>query len=293
MPHVRLGACWAAAWLALALPLIGPTAARLAAAPAAEEDAWDAFSADLSIRHAYVDAAGVIVQTPPPAVDMHVERRKSGGSWRTALTLTRIEKPAVRDGSQLITLDNPFLVVRMEYDGDGTAPRFFNVSGQRVALPDAAANRLLAVSPEEIGDLPVANLSSPAIVRGAVLPVRPDWIDNIVATPAKQSARQLAIEARFGRRRGRVNGLDRYLATAGGVTCEMLVNRSAAVPVEVNVVQSGLLAARTQYSHETRPDGVMIRRLLRAERVVSVEQGTRILSEITLTGVTVSAGAGQ
>jgi hypothetical protein len=154
-----------------------------------------------------------------------------------------------------------------------------------VPAPDLAARNLIALPSTLKAGLPVADLARPTIVRAGVAATRPDWIDNIVATPARRTARRQALEQRYGVKRGRVNGLDQYVATTGDTTCEVLVNGDAVVPVELNVARSGLLASHSLFTHESWPDGVLVRRLLHAERAVPERQGSRLLTDVSLTSV--------
>jgi hypothetical protein len=259
------------------------------ATPAAD-DGWDAFSADVSLQQALVSSSGAILQTPP-AIDMRIERVKQSTGWRTNVTLRRLEHPAVRAGSGTATLDNPFLVVRMEYDGDGTAPRFFNQAGLRVNAPGDLDLALLA--PSMASTMPKANLGSTSIIRTRFTASNPEWMENVVATPAKRLNRRAAIEQRYGPMRGRVNGMDQYLASAGDMTCELLVNSDAVVPVEVNVARSTALIGRSLFTHEMKPDGVMIRRVLHSERAVAIGKNNRIVADVTMNNVSLSKAGAQ
>jgi hypothetical protein len=141
--------------------------------------------------------------------------------------------------------------------------------------------------------MPQANLGSTSIIRTRFLTSNPDWMENVVATPAKRLNRRAAIEQRYGAMRGRVNGMDRYLANAGDMTCELLVNSDAVVPVEVNVARSTTLVGRSLFTHETKPDGVLIRRLLHAERAVAIGSNNRIVADVTMNNVSLAKAGAQ
>jgi len=141
--------------------------------------------------------------------------------------------------------------------------------------------------------LPPANLGSSSIIRTRFVASNPDWIDNVVATPAKRLDRRKAIERRYGPKRGRVNGMDRYLASAGDMTCELLVNSDAVVPVEMNLARTATLIGRSLFTHETQPDGVLIRRLLHSERAVAIGSNNRAVVDVTMTNVSLSRAGAQ
>lgn len=287
---LRLSRWPAAAAAILSLFIATRTPPLSAMATPVADDGWDAFSADVSLQQALVSSTGTILQTPP-AIDMRIERVRRSTGWRTNVTLRRLEQPVVRAGSGTAILDNPFLVVRMEYDGDGTAPRFFNQAGLRVNPPGDLDRALL--EPSMASTVPEANLGSTSIIRTRFVSSNPDWIDNVVATPAKRLNRRAAIEQRYGPKRGRVNGMDRYLANAGDMTCELLVNSAAVVPVELNVARSTALIGRSLFTYEMKPDGVMIRRVLHAERAVAIGSNNRIVADVTMSNVSLSNAGAQ
>jgi hypothetical protein len=251
----------------------------------------DTFDADISIRQSLVDAKGQLIRTPP-AVAMHITRSLGAtGTWKTTLTLTGHDKPSVKSGTTVKQLDNPFLITRMEYDGDGSVPRLFNALGQPVAGP-TEADRLRLKSTVPPGQAVIDwtavhnQLSTPVIAASTS-----DWIDHVIATPAKRPDRRKAIESKFGKAKGRVNGLDRHVLTEGDAVHEMLVNPDAIVPVELNSVEKGVLVGRTMFGYAPGASGALIRRLTHAERAVPEIAGARVVTDLELTNVVVVRGA--
>lgn len=271
----------------------GANRAPVLAAPAAAiDDGWDTFGADVSIQQALVAPSGAVVLTPP-AVAMRLERSRIATGWRTRVTLQEVQKALARTAAGTTALDNPFLVTRLEYDGDGTLARFFNREGQRVVPPGSRERSVIDLPAAVVSaaNLPIVDLANPAIVRGGTRSPAPDWLENVVATPGERQARRAALEGRYGSMRGRVNGMDQYVSTAGNTTCEVLVASDAVVPVEINVARDSALVGRSTFTHDRRPDGVAIRRLLHAERVSATGRG-RLVTDVALANVTLTkAGA--
>jgi hypothetical protein len=259
----------------------------MSAVPEVVEDTWDSLTADMSVQQALVTAGGTVLNAPP-VVDMTMERKRTATGWRTNVMLRRVDRPTVRTSSGVTQLDNPFLVVRMEYDGDGTAARFFNRYGVRVNPPGMPDRALLNIPSSATIPMPVVDLANPSIIRSRFGASNPEWMDNVVSSPGKRLARRTALERRYGAMRGRVNGMDQYVATAGDTTCEVLVNGEAVVPVEVNLARNAALVGRSMFTHERRPDGVMIRRVLHSEHASTIGKNNRAVMDVTMQNVVLS-----
>src|SRR5687767_8120044 len=100
-----------------------------ASAPGGSASAADRLSGNLIVRHQRVDAAGSPTGPATPAIVLRLERRRDNGRWRTSLSLKSSEPVWVESLTGRLSLENPFVVARFEYDEDGTPPRLFNRSG--------------------------------------------------------------------------------------------------------------------------------------------------------------------
>jgi hypothetical protein len=262
----------------------GPAGGVLTAQSA---DVVHTFGADVSVTQAYQtsDGAEAPNHVPPPALVLRVQRWKTTSGWCTAVSVKDIERPlAWAPGKTHVALDNPFLVTRMEYDSDGTPARFFNARGERVASPKAA-DRALIAAPRPAG-APAPDLTGLRIPRTTPGAVGPGWLDNIVLPAGQRAARRLALWGRYGAPRARVNGLDQHVFASGDATYEVLADPEAGVPVEINVARRAALESRTLLTHETRPDGALVRRLLHDERVSGTS--THAITDVTVTNLTIT-----
>lgn len=247
---------------------------------------WDAFSADVSFRQAFLKADGTPHAVQPPLSTFRLERTRSSRGWRTVVTLRRIDKVSFMVNRTMRAVDNPHVIARMEVDGDGLAPRLYNADGRLVALPTDADRRLLKAPVPADMTPPDWNALATRVAATALVPAQDAWIDSVIATPDRRVARRQAIERSFGPPRGRVAGLDQYVATTGDVTREMLVNAELAVPIEINTAQGGRLTTRATFSHEPRANGVFVRRYSRGERVFPEAGGVRVITDVEMTNVT-------
>lgn len=247
---------------------------------------WDRFSADLSFRQAFIKPDGTPQQTQPPAATFRLERTRSLRGWHTLITLRTIDRVTYKAAGVTRTTDNPYVIARMESDGDGRPPRLYNLQGQLVTLPTAIDRQLLATPVPTSFKVPDWNALATRVATTALLPAQDAWIDSVIATPDRRTTRRQAIEARFGLPRGRVSGLDQYVATTGDVTNEMLVNTDIVVPIEVNTALRGTLTTRTMFAHEPKAGGVFVRRFSHAERILPEAAGVRAVTDIEISNVT-------
>jgi hypothetical protein len=248
-----------------------------------------AFRADVALRQGRVRIDGRPVGPPAPAISFRIERARRPTGWRTTMTLRGFDQPLVESATGTVELDNPFLITRVEYDEANGEPRFYNSRGVRVPQP-TAADRVLFDLPSSRSERTVGVPSSlgERPRQSAVAP--DDWAAQIVATPGARADRQSSFERQLGRPQGRVAGLDRYLATNGDTTREVLVNPEAVVPVEVNTVSRGQLVARTTFGYDQHPNGAWVRKLLRSERVVPNASGLRSVLDVAVTNVVFERG---
>jgi hypothetical protein len=254
---------------------------------------WDTFRADLSIRYAVVRTDGQPAGPAAPAATVRLERRETGGRWKTTLTLRDIERPQIRGLSTSPIVDNPFLVVRMEYDEDGTPPRLYDRHQRLVHLP-RAADRLVFHTPATLAaGLPALPSRGNRAGSPRVPLTGRDWVDAILARPEHQLQRRAALDRQLGRAVGRVRGLDRFTTVSGDTVHEVLVDPQAAVPVELNTTRQGGLIARTTWTHIRNATGELVSRTSRTERLLAEGSGDRSVTITELANIQLVAGGAQ
>jgi hypothetical protein len=290
--HARIialtGAVTALAVTTLGTPLTARSTQRGGGPPL-----WDTFRADLSIRHALVRADGQPIGPAAPAATVGMERRETGGRWKTTLTLREIARPEIRGLSASAALDNPFQVVRMEYDEDGTPPRLYDRHNRLVRLPRAEDRRVFHTPATLAAGLPV--LPSLAGRVGAPPPAITgrEWVEAVLASPEQRVQRRAALERRLGRATGQVRGFDRFTSHSGDVEQEILVDPNTALPVEMNTTRQGTLVARTTWAHVRDTAGQLVSRTSRTERTVQGDSGDRSVTTTTLANIQLVAGGAR
>jgi hypothetical protein len=85
--------------------------------------------------------------------------------------------------------------------------------------------------------------------------------------------------------RGRVRGLDRFVATEADQSREVLVDPSSALPIEMNLMRGGTLVSHRTMRYEAGPGGTLVRRAMRSERLVSPVSGERAVVDTEFTSV--------
>ncbi len=264
-----------AAALAAAVIALGPTSvATLVAERAAERmpslsprDAWDTFTADLTIRRHLLAADGA-TSAEAPTVRYRWTRAQRAGGWKSIVEVSALTAPTVRTPKGPVLLEQPSSVVRIEDDEDGTPLRVFDRRGRPMHLPTVDDRRVLGEPVE--GSFRVPALPELAHPRAGRRGERGrDWVDGLVALPDRKAARREALSRRFGRANGRVRNLDRFITGDGTHTIEVLADSSTAVPVEINVARDGLPIAQSTLTYESATDGTLRRRAVRTEQRVS------------------------
>ncbi len=269
-----------------ALSLPGTTAtARLDAAPAQSKatpptERWNSFSAEITIRHSRVKADGAPTGVAGPAVKHRWQRRLTASGWKSTMTLGSEPPVTVQGLNGPKRIENPFAIVRIEDDEDGTPLRFFDRKGDQVRLPSAEElprfNR--TASPFSDNTLSLANAARPVSFGR-------DWSDALVASPARAATRRAALERRFGKPEGRVRALDRFLSIRGDETVEVLADPQLALPVEINVVRDRTLVSHTTMGYVRGVGGSLIRRALHMERPLPDASGERTVTDVEVDNV--------
>jgi hypothetical protein len=248
-------------------------------------------TADLRIRHQRVRGDGATLGGAP-AVAVHLERRRRAGHWKTTVTVTGLDRPSVRTMRGLVSLDNPFVASRLEYE-DGQAPRLYNRAGQLVSFAQESDRRLLGLgAAQRRTNWDPAQIA--ARVGSGVLPPG-DEVDpaGLVASPARSAERRERLVARWGAAQGRVRGFDRFVSMRGDVSQEMLVDPSSSLPVELNTIRQGRLAVHARFDY--RPDAALglVRQSARTEEAVGDAEGTRLVTEVEVRDVAFTDGGVQ
>jgi hypothetical protein len=221
-----------------------------------------------------------------------MNRHLQGGRWRTTLTLQHMDRPEIRGLATSAATINPFEVVRFEYDEDGTPPRMYDRHGRLVRLPGSADRRRLHTPAAIAAGLPVLESLAGRVPPPPVTFGGQDWAAAVVAPPEQRAARRIAIERQLGGPVGQVRGLDRHVAWMGTDTLEVLVDPDMVVPVEINRMRRGELVARTSITQTRDAAGALLRRTSRTERLVDGGGGERMVTEIELANIQVTALGG-
>jgi hypothetical protein len=246
-------------------------------------DAWDTFTADVTMRRHLLSSSGV-TSAEAPAVRYRWTRSQRRGGWTSTVEIADLSAPLIRSAQGRLALAESTSVLRVEDDEDGTMPRVYNRRGEAIRLPSIEDRRVLGEPVAGSLDVPpVPQLAYPDARRGSS--AGREWVDAFIAAPAQKQARRAALRHRFGRSPGRVRNLDRFIAVDDGQTLELLADEQTGVPVEINVVRDGALAARSAITYATRTDGTLVRRTVRTEQRVSQRSSDRAVSTIDLANV--------
>jgi hypothetical protein len=241
---------------------------------------WDTFVADVMIRHARVRSDGTPVDVAAPPLRYRWERTLSPSGWKTILSFHAAPGDA-EGGADARPQDARYAVARLEDDGDGTRWRAFNRRGELMQLPPldalglASARQLL---PETAESATGAARVGPGGETGR------EWIENLIASPARRHTRRETLTRRFGREVGMVSGLTRFLRTEQGETEELLADPVSGLPAEVNLVRGGRLVFHSRLAYSREAEGAWIRRATHVEQEVS-DTGERIVTDLELSNV--------
>jgi hypothetical protein len=161
----------------------------------------------------------------------------------------------------------PPAVSRIEDDGDGSEPRFYDLQGQ-LLVPPRKSDRQKMGAAESV----FASTDALTAIRAAGAErQRPadrgrEWVEALMPSPDKTITRRAALQQRFGSAVGKVRGFDRYLQAGADQALELLVDRDLAVPVEINATRGGVLQSHAVFVYEPGPGGALLRRRAHVER---------------------------
>jgi hypothetical protein len=221
---------------------------------------------------------------------LRLDRRLIGGQWRTTFTLKALEPIEVHTPSGPRSMENPFAIARIEYEGDGLAPKMYDRRNRLVSGPTPDDIRALGVpkgAPNRPPDLPDLVAHSPRLPHVAI---DDGPAAGLVARAADAGARRSDLVRRLGVPVGRLRGLDRFVTQTGQLLEEVLVQPEAGLPVEINLVRGGALVSHARFDYETFGGGAFLRRRFRHEEALPDGGGTRLVTEVELTNISVSEG---
>jgi hypothetical protein len=279
MPPARSVVC--AALLAATCGVVAIQAQSVADSP----NGWDTFAANVTIRRSHVQSDGSRLGADPPAVQYRWEQHLENGQWRTTMTLVDIDHPIVETRTGPEALANAPLVNRLDNDGEGARSRLLDSKGRLITPPTAGAGqRLWALGQGgDDHDAPSFDvsktLSVPSIAEGQ------NWIDNVLPRLSDSPQRRAALQARYQASPRAVRALDQYLGTSNGAKLEVLADPISVLPVEVNVVDQGVLTQHTTISYAPTIDGRVYRQRVLVERVVPDSEGVRSVTDIQMSDV--------
>ena len=259
---------------------------------ASPPDGWDAVSVDISVSRSHVGKDGKPKKKAggPPA-KYRWERSQTTNGWRTSITTLSQGKAAVKslDGVHQIEPPSDLVPVRIEDDEDGTPVRFYNARGKEIAAPsrDELRKRLPALA--------VPRPPAPADAQRRRHVTGRDWLDTFVVHKAKKEKRRKGLEDRFGRSRGQVKGLDRFLTASNDGEDEVLVDQEFGVPVELNRVRKGALVSHTTLEYERAADDALVRRSMRTEQTIDEgpDAGDRLVADVQFENLRIEKRGGS
>lgn len=114
--------------------------------------------------------------------------------------------------------------------------------------------------------------------------------EPLIAPAAERPGRLSVLERRFGRPRGRVRGLDRYLAKDGTKVHEVLVNPDSALPAEVNVADGTTLVEHHRFEYARLGRG-WVRTRAASETAIPGTPSQRLVAVSTMADVQTKGGA--
>jgi hypothetical protein len=249
MTH-KLNVCWAT------------LAALVAAAPAASaarstdrQEAEAAFSANVMVTRAIVDARGTLLRELPHS---------------------RYRLTQFADGRLRMTM-------LPTYDAAAAGPMGDAFAG--ITTVESNASGAIEVRDKHGRSLGLDQAAVPGMTA------TPGDAGTLVGPAASRPARRAAFERRFGKPTGRVRGLDRYVAREGATVHEMLVHPESALPAELNVVDGKTLVEHHRFDYARMADGTWVRRRMASETALPGTPSQRLLAVSTLDDIHTAGGA--
>jgi hypothetical protein len=275
----------AARYVLTTVAATGLVLAGVAPARAQIPATWNTFSAEVTLNRYEIGADGKPAGFRAPVVTYRFERIAAPWGWRTVFSLVAAERQKVQPLKGRDRDVDSLSVVRLEDDGDGSPIRVTTRDGRRpvsrlpISVVKGGLDTVLSVNP----GLSAALFTAPT-TKPAQSAADRDWVDSIVASPAKNGARRSALLNRYGGSTGKHQGLDRYESVHGQQRIEVLTDPKTSVVVALNTFRDGTALDRTTFLYTQAPDGALVRKGIRSERRVSAE--TRAVTEVEFSKVT-------
>lgn len=245
---------------------------------------WNTFSVELTLNRYEIQPDGKPAGFKAPVVTYRFERSAAPWGWRTVFSLVAAERQRVQSVKGPDKEIEVLSIVRLEDDGDGTPIRVTTRDGRRPVsrLPVSAVkdglDTILSLNP---------GLSASWSARTNAKPPQSasdrDWVDALVASPAKSASRRADLIRRYGGSTGKHQGFDRYESVQGQQRIEVLADPQSSVVVAVNTFRDDVAVDRTTLVY-TQAEGALVRRGIRSEHRVSAE--TRAVTEIEFSKIT-------
>jgi hypothetical protein len=216
------------------------------------------------------DVAQASAANDGPPVKYRWERVQSGGRWKTTMAVLSGTRPDVvtpTGRAQAI----PPAIARIEDDGDGSEPRFYNLQGALLRPPTKSDRQKMGASESVFAatDALSASRSAGAANGQRAVDRGRDWVEAFMPSFERKSVRLAALQNRFGREVGKVRGLGRYLQIVADDTTEVLADDDWGVPVEINTVRGGVLQSHATFEYEAGPKGSLVRRKSHMEHAIT------------------------
>ena len=222
-------------------------------------ETFESVSADVTVSQGLVSQAGTQVGAPVPPARYRWQRRKNGRHWKTTMTMMSSVRPALRLLSGATKEIAP-AIVRIEDDGDGTAPRFYDDRGREVQPPRAAdVARSHKVLAGESLALPAVTNQPPGTQSRSI---DEGWIRSLGVMRSEAKTRRDEVLRKFGPALGKLRGMERFLMAVEDGSVEVLIDPDTNVIREWNLVKKGELEARGSSVYDAR-----VRRHARAAQV--------------------------
>lgn len=250
--------------------------------PPGPSETFSSVSADVTVTQGVVSQAGRQIGAPVPPVRYRWQREKRGGYWKTTMTMTASIRPATRLLSGATKEVAPS-IVRIEDDGDGTPPRFYDRRGSEVRPPGAAdVARSSQVLAEKSLPRPIVESRAPGTQPRVV---DDGWIRSLAVKRSDARSRRDEILRSFGSPLGKLRGMDRFLIAIQEGSVEILIDPELNVIREWNLVKKGELDARGSSEYDASSGDMYLRRKARVERLLPNGSGNRMTTEVELTNV--------
>jgi len=237
---------------------------------ASKPGAWDTFIADVSVSTSRTDSSVRRFGNMPVAAYRLEVSPQASGAMKTVMIVDRTPlNAAMRRSKARLGKDE---VARIEFDGDGTAPRLLNADGEEIrhaAPPALPANWRLPADFQPGRPATARTVTAPRNVNAV-----PNWIDRFVVLPTASSARKASLTRALSKF-GLTSRANEYSLNHDSVTQVIHVDPTLQVVTEIRQVVRGLVRRRMAIEYEKQGDGSAVqRRIIRQDLEPSGETRT-------------------